>query len=51
VGGHYCEDCAVSPVITESTDSPGVMGYALDPSTAAALWAKSEELVGEQFPE
>ena len=29
--------------------SPGVMAYALDPDTAAALWARSEELVGEQF--
>ena len=49
VGGRYCEDCQVSPVITESSDSPGVMAYALDPDTAAALWARSEELVGEQF--
>jgi hypothetical protein len=29
---------------------PGVMGYALDPETARALWARSEELVGETFP-
>jgi NAD(P)-dependent dehydrogenase (short-subunit alcohol dehydrogenase family) len=27
--------------------SEGVRGYALDPSTATALWRKSEELVGE----
>ena len=46
VGGRYCEDCAVSPVVTDGSASPGVMAYALDPATAAALWARSEELVG-----
>jgi len=29
--------------------SEGVRGYALDKNTAAALWKKSEELVGESF--
>jgi S-methylmethionine-dependent homocysteine/selenocysteine methylase len=28
----------------------GVRAYALDPDRARALWAKSEELVGETFP-
>ena len=27
----------------------GVKPYALDPERAKALWAKSEEMVGEQF--
>jgi NAD(P)-dependent dehydrogenase (short-subunit alcohol dehydrogenase family) len=49
VGGRYCEDCAVAPVIDDPTDSPGVMGYALDPDAATALWTRSEELVGETF--
>jgi NAD(P)-dependent dehydrogenase (short-subunit alcohol dehydrogenase family) len=49
VGGRYCEDCAVAPVIHGSNESPGVMDYALDPDTAAALWARSEDLVGETF--
>ena len=49
VGGRYCEDCAVAPVIDDSNQSPGVMRYALDPEAAAALWARSEELVGETF--
>jgi NAD(P)-dependent dehydrogenase (short-subunit alcohol dehydrogenase family) len=49
VGGRYCEDCAVSPVIDDPNQAPGVMGYALDPDTATALWARSEELVGETF--
>jgi NAD(P)-dependent dehydrogenase (short-subunit alcohol dehydrogenase family) len=51
VGGKYCEDCHVSTV----TDAPvnpiaeGVRPYALDGSHARALWAKSEELIGERF--
>jgi NAD(P)-dependent dehydrogenase (short-subunit alcohol dehydrogenase family) len=50
VGGRYCEDCHVADVI----DAPGftfggVRPYALNPETAKALWAKSEELVGERF--
>ena len=49
VGGRYCEDCAVAPVIDDPDESPGVMRYALDPDTAAALWARSEELVSEAF--
>jgi NAD(P)-dependent dehydrogenase (short-subunit alcohol dehydrogenase family) len=51
VGGRYCENCQVSE-ITEgpiSPVSPGVRPYALDPQHAKALWAKSEEMVGERF--
>jgi NAD(P)-dependent dehydrogenase (short-subunit alcohol dehydrogenase family) len=51
VGGRYCEDSRVSQ-ITEgliSPVSPGVRPYALDPEHARALWAKSEEMVGERF--
>ena len=29
--------------------SEGVRGYAVDPANAAALWKKSEEMVGETF--
>lgn len=52
VGGRYCEDCQVSPVITAASigfGSPGVRPYALDPEAAKALWVKSEELVSEAF--
>lgn len=49
VGGKYCEDCAVSPVIDDPTQRPGVMRYATDPQTARALWSRSEELVDETF--
>jgi NAD(P)-dependent dehydrogenase (short-subunit alcohol dehydrogenase family) len=51
VGGHYCENCRVSQV-TDGVINPaseGVRGYALDPEHARALWAKSEEMVGERF--
>jgi len=51
VGGRYCENCQVSE-ITEgliSPVNPGVRPYALDPSRAKALWAKSEAMVGEHF--
>ena len=49
VGGRYCEDCAVAPVIDDADAAPGVMRYALDPDTATALWTRSEEMVGETF--
>ena len=49
VGGRYCEDCSVSPVIDGPLATTGVQRYAVDPDTAAALWTRSEELVGETF--
>ncbi len=52
VGGRYCENCQVTTRVTdEDIDmmSPGVRPYAIDPARAEALWAKSEELVGESF--
>jgi NAD(P)-dependent dehydrogenase (short-subunit alcohol dehydrogenase family) len=49
VGGKYCEDCHIA----EPENGPGIMAgvraYALDPDRAKALWAKSEDLVGERF--
>jgi NAD(P)-dependent dehydrogenase (short-subunit alcohol dehydrogenase family) len=53
VGGRYCENCHVSDVVAD--DAPlglldeGVRGYALDSQNAAALWKKSEEMIGEVF--
>jgi NAD(P)-dependent dehydrogenase (short-subunit alcohol dehydrogenase family) len=53
IGGQYCENCHVGEIVPDSVTisgvSEGVRGYALDPKTAAALWKKSEELVGESF--
>ncbi len=53
VGGRYCEDCHVSEIAPDGIEisvmSGGVRSYALDPDRADALWAKSEEWVGERF--
>jgi NAD(P)-dependent dehydrogenase (short-subunit alcohol dehydrogenase family) len=52
VGGRYCENCHVAELIADqelSLVSEGVRPYALDPERAKALWAKSEEMVGERF--
>jgi NAD(P)-dependent dehydrogenase (short-subunit alcohol dehydrogenase family) len=50
VGGRYCEDCHVAKVVdSDDLAREGVRPYALDPEHARALWAKSEELVGERF--
>jgi NAD(P)-dependent dehydrogenase (short-subunit alcohol dehydrogenase family) len=50
VGGLYCEDCHVAErVPADSTLRYGVRPYALEPKHAEALWAKSEEMVGEKF--
>ncbi|MBS1876839.1 MAG: SDR family NAD(P)-dependent oxidoreductase [Acidobacteria bacterium] len=53
VGGRYCENCHVSATVTDPSQisliSEGVLAYALDPASADALWAKSEQLVGESF--
>jgi NAD(P)-dependent dehydrogenase (short-subunit alcohol dehydrogenase family) len=49
VGGLYCEDCHVAEVIDDTSIRGGVQPYALNADRAKALWAKSEELVGETF--
>jgi len=49
VGGKYCEDCHVAELVNDPNVRQGVRGYALDPVRADALWAKSEQLVGERF--
>jgi hypothetical protein len=53
VGGRYCENCHVGVIVPDDREisaiSEGVRGYALDPERAQALWAKSEEWVGERF--
>jgi NAD(P)-dependent dehydrogenase (short-subunit alcohol dehydrogenase family) len=49
VGGRYCEDCHVA-VLSDGAELPdGVRAYALDGDRANALWAKSEQMVGERF--
>ena len=49
VGGRYCEDCHVAEIQEGEGLRGGVRPYAIDPDNAKALWAKSEEMVGETF--
>jgi NAD(P)-dependent dehydrogenase (short-subunit alcohol dehydrogenase family) len=53
VGGRYCENCHVGNIVpddvTITVATEGVRAYALDPTSAEALWKKSEEMVGESF--
>jgi NAD(P)-dependent dehydrogenase (short-subunit alcohol dehydrogenase family) len=49
VGGRYCEDCHVAERGEGVEAMAGVRAYALDSDHAKALWAKSEEMVGERF--
>jgi len=49
VGGLYCEDCHVAERVEDPNFRGGVRAYALDPDRARALWAKSEQMVGEIF--
>ena len=49
VGGRYCEDCHVAEIVDDASFRGGVRRYALDAGHAKALWAKSEEMVGERF--
>ena len=49
VGGISCEDCHLAEVIDGDDIRGGVRPYAIDPENAKALWAKSEEMVGERF--
>ena len=50
IGGHYCEDCHVAGFTEGNEIREGVRTYALDADRAKALWAKSEQMVGETFP-
>ncbi|MYW47849.1 SDR family NAD(P)-dependent oxidoreductase [Streptomyces sp. SID161] len=55
LGGVYCENCDVSPLVTAGTEAawyasgalPGVLPYAVDPRAAARLWEVSERLTAD----
>jgi NAD(P)-dependent dehydrogenase (short-subunit alcohol dehydrogenase family) len=53
IGGRYCENCHVGEIVPDdkiiTPVSEGVRAYALNPERADALWAKSEQWVGERF--
>ena len=44
-GGVYCEDCVVSPVVTDPKLPCGVSPWAVDPDKAKRLWQVSEALL------
>lgn len=51
LGGLYCEDCDVAPLIPPTSDSlHGVLPHAVDPATARAWWTVSESLADLAFP-
>ena len=52
VATRYCLDCHLAEIVDDPEQvnlHHGVCRYALDPQHAKALWAKSEEMVGETF--
>ena len=49
IGGRYCVDYRVAKIADGVGTHDSVRSYALDPDNAKALWAKSEEMVGERF--
>lgn len=47
VGGVYCEDCNVAPLVAGSSmESPGVRPWAIAPDLAERLWVLSSQLTG-----
>jgi len=50
-GGVYCEDCDIAPVVpNDSKILSGVRRWAIDRSTARALWDLSEQLTDLRWP-
>lgn len=52
-GGVYCEDCHVGEEVDGAPGQmarAGVLPHARDAEIAAALWTRSEDMVGERFP-
>lgn len=50
IGGVYCEDCNIGEVVgNEPSPASGVYPHIRDEELAAALWTKSEELIGVTF--
>ncbi len=48
-GGLYLEDCGIAELNDAPQGETGYRSWAVDPVRAAALWEKSEELVGQKF--
>jgi hypothetical protein len=51
MGGVYCEDCNIAePWTVDNPPMTGVHPHIRDEALAAALWAKSEDLLKMKFP-
>ncbi|HVI57052.1 MAG TPA: oxidoreductase [Luteibacter sp.] len=57
MGGVYCEDVEVSPVLVDADNTPGrvssdvgVRPWAIDPVAVEQLWSLSEKLTGVSLP-
>ncbi|OSQ39549.1 oxidoreductase [Thalassospira mesophila] len=55
MGGVYCEDCDISPVVSADAKTigvffPGVWPWAVDPAQAEQLWDLTEKMTGVSFP-
>ncbi len=48
-GGLYLEDCGIAEINDVPEAETGYRAWAVDPMAAAALWEKTEELVGQRF--
>lgn len=49
MGGVYCQDCDIAPVLPAGSDGLGVMSYAIDPELAQRLWTLSLTLTATQI--
>lgn len=48
MGGVYCADCEISPLVTDVTQHPaGVLQYAVDSELAKTLWELSEKMTAK----
>jgi Dehydrogenases with different specificities (related to short-chain alcohol dehydrogenases) len=50
MGGVYCEDCDIAPVVTADSQGLGVRPYAINPEFADRLWRLSERLTDVYSP-
>ena len=50
MGGVYCEDCDIAPLLPADTPwGPGLRTWGADVEAAGRLWTLSERLTGASF--
>lgn len=49
MGGVYCEDGDIAPLVADDSTGPGVRRWAIDPEQARRLWALSERMTDVRF--